>query len=152
MADEVRLIDAELLTTNIAQIAKACAKSDKQKALIGRILFMIENMPTVEAEPVNDWISVKDRLPDECQEVLIYCPEFLEEIRKAFYTEGDFYDDNIEPLRTLTYAVKGKLPSSDEVMWAIAHKLCCNIVSMPQKLKDKSRKWLEEHGYKAEIW
>lgn len=51
MADEVRLIDAELLTTNIAQIAKACAKSDKQKALIGRILFMIENMPTVEAEP-----------------------------------------------------------------------------------------------------
>lgn len=61
-------------------------------------------------------------------------------------------DDNIEPLKTLTYAVKGKLPSSDEVMWAIAHKLCCNIVSMPQKLKDKSRKWLEEHGYKAEIW
>lgn len=61
-------------------------------------------------------------------------------------------DDNIEPLKTLTYAVKGKLPSSDEVMWAIAHKLCCNIVSMPQELKDKSRKWLEEHGFKAEIW
>lgn len=103
-----RYIDAELLTTNIAQIAKACAKSDKQKALVGRILFMIEHMPTIEAEPVNemsecvekeevlkqidcwlmtgeykysnathylnkrilsikpksDWISVKDRLPE----------------------------------------------------------------------------------------
>lgn len=52
MADEVRLIDAELLTTNIAQIAKNCARSDAQKALIGRILYMIENMPTIEAEPV----------------------------------------------------------------------------------------------------
>lgn len=52
MADEVKLIDAELLTTNIAQIAKNCAKSDAQKALIGRILFMIEHMPTNEAEPV----------------------------------------------------------------------------------------------------
>ena len=52
MADEVRLIDAELLTTNIAQIAKNCARSDAQKALSGRILFMIENMPTSEAEPV----------------------------------------------------------------------------------------------------
>lgn len=61
-------------------------------------------------------------------------------------------DDNIEPLRILTYETKGKLPSSNEVMWAIAHKLCCNITSMPQKLKDKSRKWLEGHGYKAEIW
>ena len=70
MADEVRLIDAELLTTNIAQIAKYCARSDAQKALIGRILFMIENMPTIEAEPDNGWISVDDRLPDVFKNVL----------------------------------------------------------------------------------
>lgn len=44
-----------------------------------------------QAEIDDDWINVKDRLPDECEEVLIYCPEFLEDIRKAFYTEGDFY-------------------------------------------------------------
>lgn len=61
-------------------------------------------------------------------------------------------DDNIESLRTLIYEVKGKLPDSDEVIWAIAHKLCYNTVSMPQELKDNSRKWLEEHGFKAEIW
>lgn len=60
--DKIRLIDAELLTTNIAQIAKNCARSDAQKALIGRILFMIDNMPTIEAEPVKHgrWIENSD--------------------------------------------------------------------------------------------
>lgn len=55
----MRQIDAELLTTNIAQIAKKCARSDAQKALIGRILFMIDNMPTIEAVPVKHgrWIN-----------------------------------------------------------------------------------------------
>ena len=67
-----KIIDAELLTTNITQIAKNCARSDAQKALIGRILFMIENMPTIEVEPDNGWISVKDRLPDENQKCLVY--------------------------------------------------------------------------------
>lgn len=71
MDDKVRLIDAELLTTNIAQIAKVCAKSDKQKALVGRILFMIEHMPTIEAETDNGWISVYDRLPELYENVLV---------------------------------------------------------------------------------
>lgn len=48
---DTRLIDANLLETNIAQIARKCARSDAQKALVGRILFMIENMPTIEAQP-----------------------------------------------------------------------------------------------------
>ena len=65
MADEVRLIDAKLLTTNIAQIAKNCARSDAQKALIGRILFMIENMPTIEAEPVVRCKDCKYRQDDD---------------------------------------------------------------------------------------
>lgn len=71
MADKERLIDAKLLTTNIAQIAKNCAKSDAQKALIGRILFMIDNMPTLEVLPDNGWISVKDRLPEYDKTVLV---------------------------------------------------------------------------------
>ena len=61
-------------------------------------------------------------------------------------------DDDIEPLKKLTLEAKGYLPTSDKVMWAIAHKMCCNIVSMPQKLKDKSRKWLKEHGFREELW
>lgn len=93
MADEVRLIDAKLLTTNIAQIAKNCARSDAQKALIGRILFMIEHMPTIEAEPDNGWISVEERLPENETEVLIYCPEFVCTIKLAMWIEDGFYVD-----------------------------------------------------------
>ena len=33
---------------NVASIAKVLAKSDKQKALCGRILFMLERMPTTD--------------------------------------------------------------------------------------------------------
>ena len=85
MADEVRLIDAELLTTNIAQIAKNCARSDAQKALIGRILYMIDNMPIIEAEPVKHgrWeINCDGYYPYCCncknepqgREMTLYCP------------------------------------------------------------------------------
>jgi rubrerythrin len=58
----MRMIDAELLTTNIAQIAKNCARSDAQKALIGRILFMIENMPTADVQLAKHgrWIENSD--------------------------------------------------------------------------------------------
>jgi hypothetical protein len=65
MADEVRLIDAELLTTNIAQIAKNCARSDAQKALIGRILFMIENMQTIEAITREQFAEAAKQLMNE---------------------------------------------------------------------------------------
>lgn len=84
MADEVRLIDAELLTTNIAQIAKACAKSDKQKALIGRILFMIENMPAIEAELVKHgrW---------EHGECSVCGASPLDHVSGDMYVEVDYY-------------------------------------------------------------
>lgn len=99
----MRMIDVELLTTNIAQIAKYCARSDAQKALVGRILFMIENMPTIEAEPVNGWISVKDRLPEPKTWVMVYIeypsPVFeiergiqkMSSIKKMFYDGKSFY-------------------------------------------------------------
>ena len=48
----MRPIDVKLLTTNIAQIAKKCARSDAQKALVGRILFMIDNLPAADVQPV----------------------------------------------------------------------------------------------------
>lgn len=64
----MRPIDAELLTTNIAQIAKSCARSDAQKALIGRILYMIENMPTVEAITRKQYHSMTERFFDEFKE------------------------------------------------------------------------------------
>lgn len=57
----MKLIDAELLTTNIAQIAKNCARSDAQKALIGRILFMIENMPTDDKDEPTVKVVTKEQ-------------------------------------------------------------------------------------------
>ena len=95
MADEVRLIDAKLLTTNIAQIAKNCARSDAQKALIGRILFMIENMPTIEAEPVNGWISVDERLPEDDGKYMVWYKGELDicEFDTDSQTFGYTYDD-----------------------------------------------------------
>jgi hypothetical protein len=53
------------LTTNIAQIAKNCARSDAQKALIGRILFMIENMQTIEAITREQYHDMTERFFDE---------------------------------------------------------------------------------------
>lgn len=37
-------LDPKQLTHEIAKVAKRCARSDAQKALVGRILFIIENM------------------------------------------------------------------------------------------------------------
>ena len=88
-----RYIDAELLTTNIAQIAKACAKSDKQKALVGRILFMIEDMPTIEAEPVT-WYTAEENQPDSIgDDVLIVDHDGKYHV--AYYcSKGNWIDTN----------------------------------------------------------
>ena len=93
--DNKRLIDAEKLTTNIAQIAKNCARSDAQKALIGRILFMIENMPTVDTELDNGWISVDDRLPEikehyRSELVICYSPDGEHECLFDYYEVNGF--------------------------------------------------------------
>ena len=55
------LIDKQKAQTEIALIAKHLARSDAQKAIIGRILFMIDNLPTIEAEPVRQarWIPTE---------------------------------------------------------------------------------------------
>ena len=95
MADEVRLIDANALKESLKKL-KVKGYNQRyvqgmQDAIDGYFPQIIDDAPTIEAEPDKGWISVKDKMPDEGKEVLIYCPEFLEEIRKGFYTEGDFY-------------------------------------------------------------
>ncbi len=44
------LISRQAAIYNLANIAKNCAKSDKQKALMGRCIYMTENMPSVQPE------------------------------------------------------------------------------------------------------
>lgn len=52
------LISRQAAIYNLANIAKNCAKSDKQKALMGRCIYMIENMPSVQPkQKTGQWIS-----------------------------------------------------------------------------------------------
>lgn len=57
-----RAIDGELLELEIANIANKLAKSDAQKALMGRVMYCVEHMPTLT--PPNEWVSVEERLPE----------------------------------------------------------------------------------------
>lgn len=55
----MELLDYQKVQAEIALIAKRLAKSDAQKAIVGRILFMIDNLPAIEAEPLRRgrWIE-----------------------------------------------------------------------------------------------
>ena len=57
-----RAIDGELLELEIANIANKLAKSDAQKALMGRVMYCVEHMPTLT--PPNEWRSVEEGLPE----------------------------------------------------------------------------------------
>ena len=61
----MRLIDADALKVKIVTLDRV-ARSAPQKALLGRVLYITEQMPTV-----GGWISVKDRLPEKGERVLI---------------------------------------------------------------------------------
>ena len=66
-----RAIDGELLELEIANIANKLAKSDAQKALMGRVMYCVEHMPTLT--PPNEWVSVEEGLPDAEKEVRLFC-------------------------------------------------------------------------------
>ena len=63
-----RAIDGELLELEIANIANKLAKSDAQKALMGRVMYCVEHMPTLT--PPNKWVSVENAMPPEHEPVL----------------------------------------------------------------------------------
>ena len=68
MANEVRLIDANALKESLKKY-KVKGYNHKyvqgmQDAIDGYFPRIIDDAPTIEAEPDNGWISVKDRLPD----------------------------------------------------------------------------------------
>lgn len=53
-----RAIDGELLELEIANIANKLAKSDAQKALMGRVMYCVEHMPTLT--PPNEPLTQAD--------------------------------------------------------------------------------------------
>lgn len=95
MADK-RLIDANALKETLKDLC-----SGSSRVTVRRIedcmlhdIFprIIDDEPTIEAEPVNGWISVEDRLPDDKERYLI-CTE-NERIYIAYYQPiGDKFSD-----------------------------------------------------------
>lgn len=73
-----------------------------------------------------------------------YCRE-----RNAAVTEA-VQDGNVERLKRLAGKIDAPMPS-DMVILISAHKMCLEITTMPEELKEKSRKWLKENGYKEGI-
>lgn len=63
----MRAIDCGELEKRISSLARL-ARSDAQKSLLGRVLYIVENMPTLTLP--NEWVSVYDRLPEPGERVL----------------------------------------------------------------------------------
>jgi hypothetical protein len=61
----MKLIDAERLETVIKSLF------NEKNPIISIILDNIHSQTAIESD---DWISVTDRLPEECHNVLVYCP------------------------------------------------------------------------------
>lgn len=40
----------------------------------------------------------------------------------------------------------------DEILMVSAHKMCCNITTMPIELREKSKNWLTERGYSVQMF
>lgn len=72
----MRPIDADRLLKTIADLDVECADQKQASIMLNTIqkVFpqIVKDEPTIEAEPVNGWISVKDRLPPTGVPVLIY--------------------------------------------------------------------------------
>ena len=49
------LISRQAVLDGLASIAKAKAKSDAQKSMMGRTMFFVEQLPSVSAEKTGHW-------------------------------------------------------------------------------------------------
>lgn len=81
----MRLIDADKLTETINKALETpCynAYQDGYDAALNTLLDYIADMPTI---PATQWISVKDRLPHNADEVLIYFSD-------GIVISGDYFD------------------------------------------------------------
>ena len=77
-----RMIDADALQIKIASLSRL-ARSYAQKSLMGRVLYIIDQMPTI---PAAQWIRAEERLPKGNKEVLIYLPEYDSVEMAALFT------------------------------------------------------------------
>lgn len=89
----MRLINEDDVLEIIERVTNEAVEKSQRKYLIQpRIIAEIAGLPTIEAEPVNGWISVKDRLPDDKERYLICTEGGRDEI--AYYQPiGDKFSD-----------------------------------------------------------
>lgn len=59
-------------------------------------------------------------------------------------------DGNVELMKHLAEKADTMMPN-DYVLLVSAHKMCLAITTMPEELKEKSRRWLKGNGYKEGI-
>ena len=64
----MRPIDADDLERKLSSLARL-AKSDAQKTLLGRVMYIVGAMPTLT--PPNEWVSVENALPPNMDDVLV---------------------------------------------------------------------------------
>lgn len=76
----MRLIDADELQIKLASLSRL-ARSDTHKSLLGRVLYIIDQMPTIT---IPQWISVEERLPERNGEYIVTACD-----------EGEPYDEII---------------------------------------------------------
>ena len=121
-----RAIDGELLELEIANIANKLAKSDAQKALMGRVMYCVEHMPTLT--PPNEWVNrvrELDELYTKLQIVTGFTAEQLLEIFAAGYTlEKPDYSKKFAEMENLAEAAQPNEPLTleelremDEPVW-----------------------------------
>lgn len=131
-----RAIDGELLELEIANIANKLAKSDAQKALMGRVMYCVEHMPTIPQpssepppcyQPDGDGCAYQcydgdDEPIDKCKE----CPLCYSDKQRHHTPPNEPL--TLEQLREMPYTdwvwvIFPGLPS-EENEWVRVSKLC----------------------------
>ena len=109
----MRLIDADALNLKLASLDNI-ARSPSQKALLGRVFYIVDQMPTV-----GGWISVDNELPDAAGVgVLVNAVNRFgqDSIFIAFQGYGDFKWYTMDATK-----MAGDKDNSVNVAWKITH-------------------------------
>ena len=121
MSDKVRLVDANSVCKKIVESIRCAEKwaneaneqqdthrlrcATEAKTSLLAMLTRIHDEPTIEAKPVNGWISMKDRRPEPETWAIVYIkypsPVFelergihkMSSVKKMFYDGKSFYCD-----------------------------------------------------------
>lgn len=116
-----RAIDGELLELEIANIANELAKSDAQKALMGRVMYCVEHMPTITPpnEPLT-WnelgnmiekpVYIVELEDGESCWVLVHT---VDDIKALFVSAFDQYDYGNRELYGQTWLVYRRPPEGE---------------------------------------